>query len=499
MGTSVSDKAHILIDPDRVIGTRDPMIFGHFLEHFHRQIYGGVFEPGSPLADRRGFRADVIEALKKIRTPVVRWPGGCFASAYHWKDGVGKRTAVFDKAWRVEEPNTFGTDEFVEFCRAVGAEPYICTNAGSGTAEEMSDWVEYCNLREAGPWARMRRENGYPEPHNVRYWSIGNENYGSWEIGAKSAEEWARYVTEAAKMMRRPDAEIQLSAASTPLLEWNTKMLEQAGRHLDWISIHQYCVRGTPSYETCVAAIGRAEKTIGKAEHILGALDLLGKIRISFDEWNLRGWHHPSFVAPDPNLSERDENDVNSTYTMADAVFTGAFLNTCLRHCRTVGMANFSPVVNTRGAIFTHSEGIVLRSTYHVFDLYANHTSAEVLDTLVRTPTYSVTHDGGETVDVPIIDAVATLDRDRGRLDVTIVNSHEDRPADCEIELRGARAEGEATLRTVCGDSADSYNDIDRPEDVRLVSQTLRVQPERFTVSLPPHSVSALELTAGRR
>ena len=141
------------IDTDRDSVRFDRMIFGQFLEHFHRQVYGGVFEPGSPLSDERGFRIDVIEALRELRVPIVRWPGGCFVSAYHWKEGVGPaRRPVYDKAWYVEEPNTFGTDEFVAWCRAIGAEPYICTNAGSGDEEEMSDWVEYCN-GSLGRWA----------------------------------------------------------------------------------------------------------------------------------------------------------------------------------------------------------------------------------------------------------------------------------------------------------------------------------------------------------
>ena len=182
---------------DHRIGTRDFKIFGHFLEHFHRQIYGGVYDPQSPLADEHGFRTDVLDALRKIKTPVIRWPGGCFVSAYPWKKGVGQqRIPYYDKAWRVEEPNTFGTDELITLCREVGAEPYICTNAGTGTPEEMADWVEYCNLM-IGEWASLRKENGQNEPFAVKYWSIGNENWGLHEMGAKTADEWARYTLEA--------------------------------------------------------------------------------------------------------------------------------------------------------------------------------------------------------------------------------------------------------------------------------------------------------------
>ena len=240
----MNQQAILDILPDHIDGRRDPMIFGHFLEHFHRQVYGGVYDPGSHLSDDSGFRRDVIEALRKIRTPVIRWPGGCFVSAYPWKKGVGRRVPYYDKAWRVEEPNSFGTDEFVALCREVGAEPFICTNAGTGTPEDMSDWVEYCNL-DIGEWAAQRRSNGHDQPFNVRYWSIGNENYGAWEMGAKTAHEWARLVLESAKMMKRVDHRIELAIASIPDLDWNAAVLREAGDLLDWISIHGYWSRAS--------------------------------------------------------------------------------------------------------------------------------------------------------------------------------------------------------------------------------------------------------------
>ena len=208
------------INPRRSLHKRDINIYGQFLEHFHRQIYGGIFEPGSPLADEHGFRTDVLGALRPLRIPLIRWPGGCFVSAYHWQDGVGKRTPVFDKAWRVEEPNTFGTDEFIRFCQKLNTEPYLCGNAGTGSSEEMSNWVEYCNLASAGRWAKERIANGFTTPHKVKYWSIGNENYGHWEMGAKDALERVRYVTETAKMMRRVDPSIEILVPFTEIVDW---------------------------------------------------------------------------------------------------------------------------------------------------------------------------------------------------------------------------------------------------------------------------------------
>jgi alpha-N-arabinofuranosidase len=278
------------------------MIFGQFLEHFQRQVYGGVFEPGSPLSDRNGFRLDVIEALRELRVPIVRWPGGCFASAYHWRDGIGRgRQSSFDKAWGVEDPNTFGTDEFVKWCRMVGAEPYICTNAGTGTSEEMSDWVEYCNLKDQGRYARMRMANGSAAPHNVRYWSIGNENYLGGEIGAKTVEEWAPLVCESAKMMRAVDSRLKILAAATVNGNWTPPLLKVSGKYLDYISIHGYWdalwQRGThPSdYLHCMAFCEAPEQQIRQAVELLEQNGFSDRIKIAFDEWNLRGWHHPGF------------------------------------------------------------------------------------------------------------------------------------------------------------------------------------------------------------
>ncbi|MCY3797792.1 MAG: alpha-N-arabinofuranosidase [Chloroflexi bacterium] len=500
----MNQQAVLDILPDHVDGKRDFMVFGHFLEHFHRQVYGGVYDPGSHLSDENGFRRDVIEALRQIKTPVIRWPGGCFVSAYPWKKGVGRRVPYYDKAWRVEEPNSFGTDEFVAFCRAVGAEPFICTNAGAGSPEDMSDWVEYCNL-EIGEWAAQRRANGHGEPFDVRYWSIGNENYGSWEMGAKTAEEWARLVLESAKMMKRVDHTIELAIASIPDLDWNAKVLREAGDLLDWVSIHGYWSSASDEgifekgYDNLIARAFEPEERIVTVKHILGSLGYLGKLRIAFDEWNLRGWCHPNFMrfgAADHALM--DANDINSNYNMADAVFTACFLNSCLRHCDVVGMANFSPVVNTVGAIFTHADGIVLRPTYHVFDLFANHTYDEIVHSVLASPSFEVASEEDSATSVPQLDAVATRDSATGRMGITLVNLHGADAITCRIRGLGASAFADATTRTVNGDAVDSYNDVDQPEAVSIFTAELTLDDSSdFSVECPAHSVTVLNLNAG--
>lgn len=493
------------ITPDRILFKRDPMLYGHFLEHFHRQIYGGVFEPGSPLADEDGFRTDVLKALKKIRTPIIRWPGGCFVSSYNWKKGVGpERRPVFDKAWRVEDPNTFGTDEFIMLCRKLNCEPYICTNAGTGTAEEMSDWVEYCNLKCEGEYARMRIANGYEAPHNVKYWSVGNENWGDHEIGAKDSIEWSRLVRESAKMIHHVDPSTSLTAAALVDLDWNVNLLRSSAHRLEWISIHKYWdgiwnTNDLASYARCMSYTEELDTDINQVRGLLTAMGLEKKIRIAFDEWNLRGWYHPNVhttyqgKTPEEYIIPRDDNDINSSYTMADAVFSACFINTLLRNADIVGMANFAPVVNTRGAIFTHPEGIVLRTTYHVFDMYVNLMGDTVIDSWVQDmEPYATDGQKGEIL-VDCIDCVATLDSSSSAIAIACINKHEFENKEITLKLPNISS---VKVTSLTGHSADDYNDIDRdnvhPFD--NINAILKRTTDTLRIMLPAHSVNVIRI-----
>jgi alpha-N-arabinofuranosidase len=488
---AMNDTNQIHIETHRGAHRYDPMVFGQFLEHFHRQVYGGVFAPDSPLADERGFRIDVVEALRELKVPIVRWPGGCFVSAYYWTHGVGpNRQPSYDKAWRVEEPNTFGTDEFVEWCRLIGAEPYICTNAGTGTPEEMSDWVEYCNLANSGRWARLRQTNGYLQPYHVKYWSIGNENYGNWEMGAKTRDEWGRFVVESAKMMKRVDPSIKLLAAALPDVDWTLNLLKQAGQYLDYVSIHGYWdplwQKDEPGdYATCMSRALEPETAIHLTEQIIGVAGFTGQIGIAFDEWNLRGWHHPDGNSPEV-IAARDRNDRNATYTMADAVFSAGFLNACLRHADTVRMANMAPVVNTRGPLFVHPAGIVKRPTFHVLAMYANLLKANTVMTWVTSDTFS---SAGKSISV--LDAVATCDDAMQQWSLGLVNRHPDLSLRCYVHLEGQRLEGRCRITVLSGDSPEAYNDIAYPDHVSPCETEISLKDGE--VVLAPHSVTVIQ------
>jgi len=500
-----SDRPHPVITIDTAAPSRpySPMLFGGFIEHFHRQVYGGLFEPGSPLSDERGFRKDVIEAMKELKLSVVRWPGGCFASGYHWKDGVGKtRTPVSDPVWGVTDPNTFGTDEFVAWCRLVGCEPYICTNAGNGTPEEMKQWVEYCNATE-GDYAAMRRAGGHDAPLNVRYWSIGNENWGAHEIGAKRPKQWGPLVSRSAELMRAVDPSIKLAAAATPNRNWTLPLLEAAGRHLDYVAVHRYWLgywrrNAMPGYLTCIMHSEGPEQTIAAVIKILDEAGCRGRIKIAFDEWNLRGWHHPGFPrkkAVDPNdqaaaelIGKREINAIARQYTMADALFSASFLNACLRHCDDVAMANIAPIVNTRGPLYVHPKGIVKRTTFHTLAMYANLLESRVAKLDVQAGPLARSKRS-----IPGADAIATVDESGKRWSIALINRHPDNAAACTVRIGAALLDGTFDATILAGDSPEAYNDVEHPD--RVVPEKKKIAFTQGVVTLPPHSLTIVRVT----
>jgi len=404
-------------------------------------------------------------------------------------------------AWGVREPNTFGTDEFVALCRRLGWRPYICNNAGNGTIEEMRRWVEYCN-GATGKYAQMRADNGHPGPLNVQIWSIGNENWGRHEIGYKPIETWAPFVVEAAKAMKAADPTIQLSAAALPSREWSLPLLEQAGPYLDYISIHAYWLplwqkQETPDYLTCIAYSERPEAQIADFVEVLEESGYRGRIKIAFDEWCLRGWHHPGFPRKvvqdygDPEvqalIKARELNDIASQYTMADALFSASFLNACLRHADDVGMANIAPIVNTRGPLFVHPGGVVRRTHFHTMAMYANELEPRV-GRLERKST-SLRH-GGRSV--PVVDAIATTNESGERWAIAVVNRHPSQVVACTLKMGGVLLDGDFAATVLTADSPDAYNDIQQPDRVR--PKEIKMTFDQGLTELPPHSLAIVRV-----
>jgi alpha-N-arabinofuranosidase len=355
----------------------------------------------------------------------------------------------------------------------------------------MSHWVEFCNGTHPTRYANQRRRNGNDDPFAVTYWGIGNESYGDWQIGAKTVAEWGPYVAESAKMMRRVDENIVLSAAAVPDSDWTMALLKAAGRHLDLISIHGYWdhisqVHEPADYLTAILNSDSPAKMIAAARSVVGAAGFAGRIKIAFDEWNLRAWHHPNGNHPD-KIKARDLSDLPATYTMADALFSAAFLNACLSNCDIVAMANVAPSVNTRGPLFVHADGIVRRTTFHTLKMYVDHIREQIVATRVEGPVLA-----SKKASINQVDALVSTDA--AGTTVTLINRDPARTAACEIWLDGHRLTGPVAATTLSGDSPDAFNSIDRPDAVRPVESMISDAEGAYPV--PPHSLSMLRIPA---
>jgi alpha-N-arabinofuranosidase len=480
------------------------MIFGGFLEHFDNQIYGGVFAPESPLSNEKGFRTDVIEALKELKVGIVRWPGGCFVDSYHWRNGVGpQRKPHGDFRWGVIEPNSFGTHEFVEFCQLIGAEPYICLN-GLADPQENVDWITYCNATE-GELAEKRKKNGYPEPLNVKYWSVGNERYD---------HAYIHRVRDTAKTIKQLYPEVRMlcsgsqGAAGTRMPPVHRYLMEQAGEYLDYVSVHNYWLnrgRNLPRYDY-LSRISRSEMPGQYIEIVANSLRKLGKerIKIAFDEWNLQAWQHPGFPRhkvtdyDDPKVIElvelrREQNDRADQYTIADALFASSFLNACLRNAKTVKMANIAPLVNTRGPLYAHAGGIVKRPHFHTLALYANRLQDYVVPTSVAGGYLTEDYAYGFKVDpVSTIDALVTANIAGSRWTVVLTNRHPSQEISCTLDINGVELKGAYTATILTADSTDTYNSIEKPD--RVTPRETQLSFADNSTTLPPHSLVVMDI-----
>ncbi|MDW8034395.1 MAG: alpha-N-arabinofuranosidase, partial [Nitrososphaerota archaeon] len=331
-------EVNILVDPAFVIGNLDKKIFGQFIEHLGRCIYGGIWVgEDSSIPNIKGFRKDVLEAVKVLKPPLVRWPGGNFSSNYHWEDGIGpkdKRPKRFDMAWGAVDPNQFGTCEFIEWCKLVGTEPYIVVNAGNGTPEEAARWVEFCNMSAESFYASLRKMQGYHEPFKVKLWGIGNELYGEWQVGfCIDGKECARRTIEFINEIKKVDPTIETVAVGSDLdLEWNIDMVKYAGKYFDYLSIHRYVFTDGMSYQDLIEEAFNWERLLYLIYHEINAtakkIGLKKIIKIAFDEWNV--WHPE---AKPPLLYQ--------VTSIRDAIFTGLVLNSLQRLCQEIALACF--------------------------------------------------------------------------------------------------------------------------------------------------------------
>ncbi|MQY59897.1 MAG: alpha-N-arabinofuranosidase [Clostridia bacterium] len=484
------------IDSRRAIGKVNPNIYGYFMEHMSRCIYGGIYDEQSDLSDENGFREDVMVALKDIKPPIIRWPGGNFASAYHWKNGIGPkegRAATYDPVWQVKESNLFGTDEFIQFCQRIGAKPYICLNMGTGTIDEAIEWVEYCNRKDTY-YAKLREKYGNKEPYGVKYWGLGNEIYGEWQIGHKSAVDYAKAAKEFAKTIkgRRPDPNIKLIATGADDPDWNYEVIKQVGKYIDYICIHGYYSHLSRDYYTAMAVSQVVENRTRVLKGVInaGMNSVNNEIKIAWDEWNFLDWLHYRETAPD---EDPRENDNNKYYNLQNALVTASVLNSFQRMCKVVTMANYSPATNMRGVIFVYDKGIVLRPQYHVFKMYTSHSGEIALDALIESEEYKCDVDK-EKVKVKYLDVSVTWDKHRQKLFIAAINKHKDKGIDCEIKLRNFPLLGAVQIYQLIHSDILAYNDVDRPHEIAITEKSIENLSKKPIVRLPAHSINIIEV-----
>ncbi len=474
----------IKVDIDRVIAKINPNIYGGFIEHLGRCIYGGIYDENSKLTDGEKIRTDVLEALRRLSLANLRWPGGNFVSGYHWMDGIGPvdaRPVKMNLAWNDVEPNRFGTDEFIAFCRKLQTEPYICVNMGTGTMDEAAAWVEYCNGTGNTYYADLRRKNGNEEPFAVKYWGLGNEVYGNWQIGHKGAEEYAKQALEFGKMMRMVDPSIELIACGAGEPNWDRIILETLYDLVDYISIHIYLGLHQPmkGYNSMMEETVRFEKQIktlrAVIETVAAQRPKQRRPMIAVDEWNV--WYR----AVDTRLEER--------YNLEDAVAVACCLNVFYRHADMITLANLAQMVNVIAPIFTSPEQMFLQTIYFPLLLYRRENGDKSLDLLVKTGGFESERVGW----VSYLDASATFDEATRTITLNVVNRHETESRVTAIESQNGDFAPEVSSFTIYHDDVKAENNFDE-SPVGIVEGKTKAEKNCLVYEFPPHSVTVLKL-----
>ncbi|GAP05240.1 alpha-L-arabinofuranosidase [Anaerolinea thermolimosa] len=423
-------KAILTLHEEFAIGEVDPRLYGSFIEHLGRAVYGGIYEPGHPAADEQGFRGDVLELVRGLNTPIVRYPGGNFVSGYNWEDGIGpkeKRPRRLELAWRSVETNQVGVDEFVDWCRKAGTQVMMAVNLGTRGPEEARNLVEYCNHPGGTAWSDLRRANGHADPHNIKVWCLGNEMDGPWQICHKTAEEYGRVACETAKVMKWTDPNLELvacgsSGSGMPTFPaWEATVLDHTYEHVDYISLHTYYgnqKNDTPNFLAKSLDMDHfIRSVVATCDYVKAKKRSKKTLYLSFDEWNV--WFHsheadrkmePWQVAP-PLLED--------VYTFEDALLVGCMLITLIKHADRVKMACLAQLVNVIAPIMTVNGGGAWRQTiYYPFQHASLFGRGTALNLNVRSPHYI----DAEFGEVPTLEAVGVFNPQNDEITLFAVN-----------------------------------------------------------------------------
>ena len=492
-----TSKAQVFVDTNRTIAPISPLLFGGFAEHMGRCIYEGIYDPQSSYADERGFRKDVMEALRDQAYTVIRYPGGNFLSGYNWFDGVGpkdQRPRRRELAWQSTETNQFGTNEFMEFCKRINAAPMLGVNMGTGSIQSASDLVEYCNIPSGTYWSDLRIKHGQHDPHNVRYWCVGNEMDGPWQIGHLDAVSYGNKAHEAAKMMKwmSPDIQTILCGSSNDRMatypDWDRTALEIAWEQVDYLSMHYYAgnqANDTASYLANAVSFERYVDTLeGTLRYVKARQRSKHDVHLSWDEWQV--WYKGDPVQGNwteaPHLAEE-------IYNLEDALVVAQWLNVFLRKSHVLKIACVAQIVNVISWLHTRTDGILKHPSYYAFKLVSNYARGEALDALVKAPQVETKQYDA----VSMLDVSASYDAETQKGAVFIVNRSEKDSVTTDFVWQDGKTVQIDKAWQLAGSDPKEVNSWEMPD--RLVAKAISapgVEAGRATLTLPPLSFTVL-------
>jgi len=499
---------HIHLDSRRTISPLDPNVFGSFLEHLGRAIYEGIYDPGSSLSDANGFRKDVMDEVRQLGVPIIRYPGGNFVSGYNWLDGVGPkqdRPRILDKAWNTIDTNQFGTNEFMAWCKLVGAKPLMGLNLGTGTPERAAALVEYCNVEKGTKWSDLRRSHGIEQPYKVEHWCLGNEMDGPWQIGHMTATEYGMKAQDAARQMHYVDPSLKLIACGSShprmptYLEWDREVLEQCYEHVDGLSLHRYLgnteqATGGDSAKYLAMNLSmesQIAETLAVCDLVRGHKRSPKKLWLSFDEWNV--WYR----ARGGEFANGHEHEaphlLEEVYNLEDALLVGGILNTLMRNADRVKIACLAQLINVIAPLMTNAKGTLRQTIFYPYSFALQFARGTVLNLLVESPTYEVAQMG----QVPFLDAAGTLNPEDGKVSLFILNRDLNKAHAIEINWQDRAPSQVVSATTLTGSDLKAFNSFEASQ--RVIPQKLEkpsVAGGRTEFEVPAKSYSVIQWAA---
>ena len=488
-------KATITISANNSIGKIDKRIFGSFIEHLGRAVYGGIYEPDHATSDDMGFRQDVMGMIKELNVPVIRYPGGNFVSGYNWEDGTGdkaKRPRKMELAWQSIETNEVGIDEFQEWAKRAGSEVMMAVNLGTRGANDARNLVEYCNSDTDTYYAQMRKANGFDKPFGIKLWCLGNEMDGPWQICSKTPYEYGRIACETAKLMKWTDPSIELVACGSAhinmptFMEWVRTVLRECYEHIDYISLHNYY--GNPANDTAayLASSVEMDKFIKQVAAICDEVKFEKKsdktVNLSFDEWNI--WFHSSEQDKEIPKWQVAPPLLEDIYNLEDAVVVGSLLITLLNNCDRVKIACLAQLVNVIAPIMTENNGRCWAQTIFYPFMY---TSQHGRGTTIRSFCSCDSYDTEKIKNVPYVDSAAVISDDGNEITIFAVNRSLNEACDLNIATLGYDDYSLTQHIAMEGDDLKAVNTADSPDNVIPVEKAISEN-----ISLSPHSWNML-------